>query len=167
MQEAQRTVVTRKPFDSVIGATQTSSVIQWGVSHIRNTRVGSATGNAGLIEVLLQSGEGAPWDTKHFLPPASVFIVNGRAEQRDYVGNAIWGAGLNSLGVSELTARGGSQLQSLRSAGRFDDPRDQEAIGFGYSINFSNAQGSSPASGGFIIYPNKPNTNTAQAVYSK
>jgi RHS repeat-associated protein len=163
----QRTAVNGKPFDSVIGPTQTSGIMQWGVSHIQNNRLNGSTGNASLWEVYKQSGEGKPWDTKHYLSPSDVFVVNGKAEQRDYVGNAIWGAGVKSLGISETTARAGAHAQSLWANGSFDDPRDQEAIRFGFTLNFTNTQNTSAAGGGFLIYPNKSNTNTMQSVYSK
>lgn len=98
------------------------------------------------------------------------------------MGNVNWGAGLNALGVSESTAKMGAQYQSLRVNGAFDDPRDQEAISFGYSLSLPGFRGSGAsgswdsrasgswgagAAGGFLLYPNKSNLNMMQSVYSK
>jgi hypothetical protein len=151
-------------------------------THILNNRLNGATGKPGWGEIVNQSLPGQPWDTKQYLPYASTFIVNGKAEQRDYVGNVAWGAGLNALGVGETTARLGAQGQSILAHGTLDDPRDQEAISFGYTLPLPSFQGAgatgswgsgvsgswdSSANGGFVIYPNKPNTNMMQSVYSK
>jgi hypothetical protein len=169
----ERTVQQGKSFDAVFDTKQTSALIDWGRSYIQNNRINGATGDAGFLEIAKQSGEGKPWDTKHFLPPTSVYAINGKAELRDYVGNAIWGAALNSLGTSEWVARGGAQVQSIWANGSLDDQRDQAAIHFGYtlptSLQTSGATGSlgSSAAGGFLLYPNKPNTNQMQSVYSK
>ncbi|MFC5771194.1 RHS repeat-associated core domain-containing protein, partial [Thauera sinica] len=166
----QRTVVQGRPFDNVIGAIQTAKIVDWGVSHIQNNRLSGASGDASLSEVNRQSGEGRVWDTKQFLSPTSVYAINGKVELRDYVGNAIWGAGLRSLGISELVARIGAQVQSIRANGSLDDPRDQQAIHFGYNFPSSSNGGGglgTDAADGFLLYPNKPNTNQMQSVYSK
>lgn len=89
--------------------------LNWGTSHIQNNRLLGATGDASKAEVLIQSLPTQPWDTKQYLPYTSVFIVNNKAEQRDYVGNAIWGAGLNSLGVAKETALWGARQQGAIS----------------------------------------------------
>jgi hypothetical protein len=167
----QRTVVQGRPFDNVIGAIQTAKIVDWGVSYIQNNRLNGATGDASWSEVGAQSQSGQPWDTKQFLPSTSVYAINGKAELNDYVGNAIWGAGVNSLGVSELAARFGAEYQSIKANGSFDDSRDQQAIHFGFSFPVSSFSGGNSfgtgAAGGFLLYPNKPNTNQMQSVYSK
>jgi hypothetical protein len=162
----QRTVVEGRPFDAVIGPNQTAGIVNWGISTIQNNRLFGATGNASIAEVAWQSLPGHAWDTKQDLSPTNTFIINNKAEQRDYVGNVIWGAGLNSLGVSRETALMGAQIQGAFSGIGKEDPRDQEAINFGYSWP-GNASAFSSAYGGFVLYPNKPNNNSMTSVYRK
>ena len=179
----QRTVQQGKPFDAVFDTKQTAALIDWGRSYIQNTRLLGASGNASLAEVGIQSLPGGPWDTKQYLPYTSAYIVKGQAELRDYVGNVIWGTGVNSLGVSQSTALRGASLQGVFSGIGQEDPRDQNAISFGFTLptspqtggasgswgNSGGASGSweSSAAGGFLLYPNKANTNQLQSVYSK
>jgi hypothetical protein len=96
----------------------------------------------GNLEIFSQSLSGRPWDTKQYLPFSAAYVINGKAELRDYVGNAIWAAGLSSMGVNEMFARGGAAIQGAFSATGMEDPRDQEAIGFGYSWASGSAGGS-------------------------
>jgi hypothetical protein len=170
----ERTVQQGKSFDAVFDTKQTSALIDWGRSYIQNNRLFGASGNASLAEVAIQSYcNGCTWDTKQFLPYTSVYALNGKAELRDYVGNAIWGAGVNSLGISKGLALFGASLQGKGSSLGIEDSRDQEAVRFGYTMPTSpqtgGASGSwdSSAAGGFLLYPNKPNTNQIQSVYSK
>lgn len=159
------------------------NLVEAGRSHILTNRLNGASGDASLREVRIQSGEGRPWDTKHSLSNTSAYIINGKAELNDYVGNVTWGAGVNALGVGEGMARMGAQYQSLfRKNGGFDDPRDQEAISFGYTLPLPSFRGSgasgswdsgasgswgASAGGGFLLYPNKSNLNTMRSVYRK
>jgi RHS repeat-associated protein len=159
----ERTVQQGKSFDAVFGVTQTSALVDWGRSFIQDSRLWGASGNASLLETTIQSLPGQPWDTKQYLPPTSVYAINGKVELRDYVGNAIWGSGLNALGISQGAALAGAQIQGALSSVWQEDPRDQEAILFGYSLPSSSSQ----SGGGLLIYPNKPNTNQMQSVYSK
>jgi hypothetical protein len=77
-----------------------------------------------MAELAWQSLPGHAWDTKQNLSYKSTFIINGKAEQRDYVGNAIWAAGVKSLGVSQETALWGARVQgSLSGVGREGCPR--------------------------------------------
>jgi hypothetical protein len=149
----QRTAVEGRPFDAVIGPNQTAGIVNWGVSHIQNNRLLGATGNASLPELAWQSLPRNEWDTKQYLPHTSTFIINNKAEQRDYVGNVIWAAGVKSLGVSQETALMGARVQGALSGVGREDARDQEAIKFGY--------------GGFLLYPNKSNNNGIASVYRK
>ena len=179
----QRTVQQGKSFDAVFDVQQTAALIDWGRSFIQNNRLFGATGDASLAETAIQSMPGGPWDTKQYLPYTSVYAINGKAELRDYVGNAIWATGINSLGISQSTALLGANIQGSFSSIGQEDPRDQEAIRFGYTLptspqlggatgswgNSSGASGSwdSSAAGGFLLYPNKSNTNQMQSVYKK
>ncbi|WP_228487890.1 RHS repeat-associated core domain-containing protein [Rhodocyclus gracilis] len=181
----QRTVVEGRPFDVVIGPDQTGNIVNWGVSHIQNNRLLGSSGDASMAELAWQSLPGHAWDTKQYLPYTSTFIINGKAEQRDYVGNAIWAAGVKSLGVSESTALWGARAQGSVSGVGHEDVRDQEAIKFGYSwpgyaptTSISPAPSAPPgasfldlsapgAYGGFLLYPNKPNNNFMASVYAK
>ena len=169
-------------FTSLIDPKQTASLVDWGRTYIQNSRLSGATGDASFREISKQSGEGKPWDTKQYLPGNSLYVINGKAELNDYVGNAIWATGVNSLGLNETTARIGAQYQSLWANGFLDDPRDQEAIGFGFSLPLPSFRGAGAsgswgsggvsdswgaAGGGFLLYPHKANTNMMRSVYSK
>jgi RHS repeat-associated protein len=167
-------------FTQLIAPQQTSALIDWGRSHIQNNRLFGAGGEASLAETLIQSLPGAAWDTKQYLPRNALYVINGKAELNDYVGNAIWGAGVNSLGISQSVATFGATLQGTMRGG--EDPRDQEAINFGYSLPLPSFRGSGAsgswdsggasglwgsAGGGFLLYPNKANSNMMRSVYSK
>jgi RHS repeat-associated protein len=188
----QRTVMEGRPFDTVLGPQETRGIIDWGRDHIRNTRLDGASGTPSFAELITQSPTGQAWDTKPYLPRNYVYVLNGKAELNDYVGNTIWGAGLNALGTSQRTALLGAQGQAMWATGRADDPRDQEAIRYGYSLPTSSYRGgatlnwessgasgawgssgasgswdSSAAAGGYLLYPNMSNTNQSRGVYSK
>ncbi|WP_347990396.1 RHS repeat-associated core domain-containing protein [Methylomonas sp. AM2-LC] len=166
-------------FNTVFNVNQTNSYINGGVNYILNNRLNGATGDASFDEIAQQSVTGGPWDTKQYLPNNAVYFLNDQAELNDYVGNVIWAAGVNSLGLSQTTAIIGAQAYALKSNDTFDDPRDQEAINYGYSLtlplptqssgslSLSDEEDSAAADGGFVIYPNKSNTNQIRSVYSK
>ena len=170
----QRTVTEGHPFENVIGPGQTSQLIDWGRTVVTSNRLPFQSGSPSLAEIGIQSRPGGPWDTKQYLPFKDVFIINGKAELRDYVGNPVWGTGLNALGVSQTTALFGAKLQDAFSSVGREDPRDQEAIKFGYSLTLPSSVPVSTSSwetgfaaGGFLLYPNKTNTNMTRSVYSK
>ncbi|MHA7602737.1 RHS repeat-associated core domain-containing protein, partial [Alicycliphilus sp. T452] len=133
----QRTVIEGRPFDAVFDQSQTSSIINWGASHISSSRLFGATGSPSMLEIAIQSLPGQSWDTKQYLPWTSVYIINNQAEQRDYVGNAIWGAALNGMGISKDVALLGARVQGFFSGIGREDQRDQQAIQFGYGISSS------------------------------
>jgi RHS repeat-associated protein len=125
------------------------------------------------------SATGKPWDFKwqtDYLDPKSLYLMNGVAQQYDVAGNALWAAGMKKIGVPELAAKAGAEYYSLKSTGKLDDARDQAGISYGYqyfdtsstynSFSFAGADTSS-AAGGYVIYPNKPNTNMTRSVYNK
>ncbi len=127
-----------------------------------------------MLEIAVQSLPRQEWDTKQYLPHTSVFIINNKAEQRDYVGNVIWAAGVKSLGVSQDTALFGARAQGALSGVGREDVRDQEAIKFGYgwpgyapAPSISSFGGGGGAYGGFLLYPNKSNNNGMTSVYAK
>ena len=64
-------------------------------------------------------------------------MLDGVAQRNDFVGNVIFGAAMNNLGISQFASRLGGQLQAIRATRSLDDSRDQNAIGagFGFSLD--------------------------------
>lgn len=147
--------------------------------HAFNYLYNGINSNSGITQVINQGMGGGSLDFKQSLNPADLFTFNGELQTHDSLGNSAFAASLTQLGFSELSIRGGSQIQALIQTHRLDMPGDQPALGAGINFNFtkpslfntspSNQFFSSPAAGngGFVLYPNKPNTNMMRAVYSK
>jgi len=113
------------------------------------------------------SKEGGLWDRKHSLDIGSLYVVDGMAQYRDYVGNMQWAATMELQGAPEAWSKAGANVQALFATHQLDDSRDQNAITAGYNINLNWSPLSSSANGGFVLYPSKPNTNQMRAVYAK
>lgn len=128
----ERTVQGHRTFDGVIGPVGTAGILETNVSRILASRLWGATGDASLAEVFWQSLPGHAWDTKLGLSPREVYVLNGKAELRDYVGNVAWANGMKALGVAEGIAALGASVQGWYEGG--EDARDQEAIRYGYSL---------------------------------
>ena len=111
-------------------------------------------------------------------------VVSAAADIPEFVGKL--GAGLYQaltdykIGSKDLEGIDGvieglKNIQWHNWKDYFDDPRDQRWIEEGYNdfredfFNTSNQlnQNISNASGAFVLYPNKPNTNMMRAVYAK
>ena len=107
------------------------------------------------------------WDRKHSLDMGSLYVVDGVAQYRDYIGNMQWAATMELQGSPEAWTKTGANVQALWATHQLDDPRDQSAISAGYNINLNWSPLSSSANGGFVLYPSKANTNQMQAVYAK
>ncbi len=140
----ERTVQNGLPIGSVFDANQTSALMDWGVSHIQSNRAfwASPGSDVSALETLSQYLPKRPWDTKQYLPYTSAYIINGKAELRDYVRNAIWGAGVKSLGKGLDAALNEASVQGRFSGIGKEDSRDQEAIRFGYSWPSSSSRSS-------------------------
>ena len=158
----ERTVQDGHPFARVVGPAETDAVIVRGVDHTLANRLFNRPGAlTSYAEVAYQSLPGNAWDTKQQLPVADVYIHQGTAEQRDYIGNVVWGLSMSILGLKERDALIGASLQAiLFTEAHAEDPRDQLAISLGY-------RRAEAATGGFLLYPNKSNTNALARIWSK
>ena len=158
----QRTVQDGRPFTRVVGPAETDTVIVRGVDHTLENRLFNPPGTlTSYAEAAYQSLPGNAWDTKQQLPVDDVYIYQDIAEQRDYIGNVVWGQSMSILGLKERDALLGASLQGiLFTSAHAEDPRDQLAISLGY-------RRAEAASGGFLLYPNKSNTNALARIWSK
>ena len=87
--------------------------------------------------------------------------MGGVAEQRDFIGNIVWGQSMSDFYYPESVSQFGAMVQGIAlSELHQEDPRDSVAIAYGYD----RAQG---AAGGFLLYPNKSNTNLMSRIWSK
>lgn len=102
----------------------------------------------------------------------ALYVYQGEAYRSDYIGNVIFGDIAASKNVSLDTTLKGSDIAQYSSnlfRGAFggDEFRDTEAVTRGYlNYKIGDILGNA-ASGGFLLYPNKSNTNMLQSVYSK
>lgn len=98
-----------------------------------------------VSEVLDKSPQKAAWDQKRSLDPNGIYLLEGKGYLRDYIGNAIWGGIMsNALYPENISIAGagvrqiwdalfqGSKVYPTNLKGFFDDPRDTEAILYGY-----------------------------------
>jgi len=128
-----------------------------------------------ISQIVNEGMSGGLFDFKDQLNPNDLFMFNNQLETFDFITNVAWGAGMNQLGIGENTARLGSQGQSLFQERQLDRPGDQRAIiaGFGFNVTQPNFNmidtpiNVGPAGGGFVLYPNRRNTNMLQSVYRK
>ena len=157
-----RTVKDSHPFSRVVGPAETEEIIQRGIDYTLAHRLFNSPGKlTSYAETAVQSLPGNEWDTKGQLPVADVYVVQGIAEQRDYIGNVVWGQSMSILGLKERDALLGASIQAiLFTEAHAEDPRDQYAISSGY-------RRAEAATGGFLLYPNKPNSNALSRVWSK
>lgn len=79
--------------------------------------------------IAAKSPEGRDWDfkIKPWLPWNYAYLVDGKIERQDYVGNIIWAEGLERIGLPTLMAIGGAQLYTIMRDVRADDLRDTKA----------------------------------------
>ena len=167
-------------YSSIIDKTTTLGFIDRAVS----THGGATFPGAGVVD--LAFGGCCAYNYKVTLNKVyggdALYNYNGTVYKADYIGNMIFGGIAQSKDVSLATAIWGSNVAQYISTGTPDDPRDPAAITVGYtrnkvedllnstspdSSNFLGILPTGSAAGGFLIYPNKPNNNGAQAVYSK
>ena len=87
--------------------------------------------------IALKSPENQDWDfkAKPWLPWNYAYLVDGKIERQDYVGNMVWAEGLERIGLPALMAIGGAQLYTIKRDGRADDLRDTKAQWGAYSID--------------------------------
>ncbi|HEU0228233.1 MAG TPA: RHS repeat-associated core domain-containing protein [Arachidicoccus soli] len=97
-----------------------------------------------ISEVLEKSGQNQAWDTKRTLDPSGIYLLENKGYLADYVGNAIWGGIMANAGYYKNISFAGAGARQVYDAlrgvspiyfnlkGFFDDPRDTEAIEYGY-----------------------------------
>jgi hypothetical protein len=87
--------------------------------------------------IQIKSPEGHDWDfkTKLWLPWNYAYLVDGKIERQDYVGNIIWAEGLERIGLPRLYAIGGAEGYSLWRDKKFDDIRDTKAQWRAYDLD--------------------------------
>ncbi len=98
-----------------------------------------------IPEVLEKSGQNKAWDTKRTLDPRGIYLLENKGYLADYIGNAIWGGIMSNAGYHQNISFAGAGARQIYDAlsgvspiyfnlkGFFDDPRDTEAIEYGYS----------------------------------
>lgn len=136
-------------------------------------------GQSGQIATRLEQHVASGKITQEVAGSAKVFEVLGGktsrevAEQR--MANQLGGVGtgslankVNPIGASRSSLLDDPSLGVISSSNLFNwsGVLGAEAVYQGGMASFS-AFGAQPASGGFLLYPNKPNNNMMQSVYSK
>jgi len=149
---------------SLLGANSPGSISMFraGVGGVSELLLGIAI-DPEISQFTRESLSGGAFDFKQNLNSENLFMFGGQLETPDFLGNVAFAAGANQLGFGEASIRIGSQAQAITQTGSFDLPGDQRALGAGFDFNFTTPS----ASGGFVLYPSKPNTNMLQSVYRK
>ena len=95
-------------------------------------------------EVLEKSPQRAAWDQKRALDPNGIYLLENKGYLRDYIGNAIWGGIMANASYHQNIAVAGAGFRQIFDAingnsrvylnirGYLDDPRDTQAILYGY-----------------------------------
>ena len=163
------------PVSRVVNAGATAKIIEQSTT----PHHGRLFPGSGTLDLL--AGGFTNYNYKHGLNKTyggtALYVYDDQAYRSDYIGNIIFGDIAASKNVSLKTTLAGSNSAQyltnltltniMRGVFKGDEFRDVEAVTRGYTdYLFGNILGNA-ANGGFVLYPNKPNTNMVRSVYSK